>query len=595
MDSKLAQAFRSAVRLHSSGQFRAAQTAYLSVLETPELKADTASNLSALSLQLGDAVASERYARLAIATDGNHANGWNHLGLTLKARGAMPEAGQAFRRATALNPKHAQAWANLAEVLAAADDIPGSISAYEKALAIEPKLTIALVGYVHRKQQIASWDGLDAVLARLSRQIWKGEPAVDPFMMLFCCTDPREILKACQNAAHAREASVRDIWGSGLFAHSRGVKEKIRVGYVSANYYDHAVGTLICQLLEAHDRQKFEVIGYCHSAVKEGARRERIKRAADRFVEIDMMDDLAAAKLIHADGIDILVDLMGYTKGQRLRIFSLRPAPVQVTWIGFAGSAGGHTADYIIADRTVIPLGNEPFYDEKPVHMPVCYQVNDSTREVSHNPMTRTGLGLPEEAIVFCNFNQTAKITPPVADLWAAILKAVPNSVLFLWQLFEAGSNNMRREMMARGIAANRIHFGGTLPEPEHLTRYGLCDLFLDSFPYCGHATSSNALFGGCPLLALPGRTFASRVSASLLVALELNELIAQSPEDYVRRAVELARNPFTLKNLKNRLIAARKTSPLFDGARFARDIEQAYTIMMERYWRGEAASPIDL
>jgi predicted O-linked N-acetylglucosamine transferase (SPINDLY family) len=595
METKPAEIFRNAVRLHSTGQFRAAQAAYLSIIETPELKADTASNLSALNLQLGDVAASERYARLAIATNVNHANGWNHLGLALKSRGAMAEAGQAFKRAAALNPGHAQAWANLAEVLSAAEDIPGSIAAYEKALAIEPELTIALVGYVHRKQQIASWDGLDEALARISRQIWKGEPAVDPFMMLFCCTDPREILKACQNAAQAREASVHDIWGTGLFPHSRTAKEKVRIGYISANYYDHAVGTLICQLLEAHDRQKFEVVCYCHSAIKEGARRERIKRAVTKFIEIDMMDDLAAAKLIHADGIDILVDLMGYTKGQRLRIFSLRPAPIQVTWIGFAGSAGGHTADYIIADRMVIPPGDDRFYDERPVRMPVCYQVNDSTRDVSHEPMTRTGLGLPENAIIFCNFNQTAKITPPAADLWAAILKAVPNSVLFLWQLYEVGANNMRREMAARGIAANRIHFGGTLAEPEHLTRYGLCDLFLDSFPYCGHATSSNALFGGCPLLALPGRTFASRVSASLLVALGLNELIAQSPEDYVRRAVALARNPARLKTLKDRLISARKTSPLFDGRRFAHDIERAYTIMIERYRRGEAANAIDL
>jgi predicted O-linked N-acetylglucosamine transferase (SPINDLY family) len=286
---------------------------------------------------------------------------------------------------------------------------------------------------------------------------------------------------------------------------------------------------------------------------------------------------------------------MGYTKGQRLRIFSLRPAPVQVTWIGFAGSAGGRTADYIIADRTVIPHGEESFYAEQPVRMPVCYQANDSTRALAPRAMTRREFGIPEGAVVFCNFNQTAKITPPIADLWAAIMGAVPDSVLWLWHIYDAGVTNLRAAMAGRGIAAARIHFGRTLPEAEHLSRYGLCDLFLDSFPYCGHATASNALFGGCPVLSLPGQTFASRVSASLLTALGLDELVAKSPEDYVRKAVHLAQHPAELKAIKDRLAAARTSSPLFDGIRFARDIEKAYRIMMQRHWAGEPPSAIDL
>ncbi len=589
------ESFKAAVRLHQSGDYRAALQSYLPLLDDPVVGPDVACNLSALSLQLGDAAAAERYARLSVTRKPGHANGWNHLGLALRSRGAATEAAEAFRRAVSLDSGHAQAFSNLAEILAGRDDIVGAIQCYERALAIEPQLTIALVGYVHRKQQIADWAGLDAALARLSRQIWKGEPAVDPFMLLFCCTDPREILKACQNAASAREKSADAAWGAGLFSHSRTQPKKIRVGYVSANFYDHAVGTLICQLLEAHDGNKFEIFCYCHSAHKHGARRERIKRAAHRFIEIDGLDDLAAAKRIHADGISILVDLMGYTKGQRLRIFSLRPAPVQVTWIGFAGSAGGRTADYVVADRTVMPHGDEKFYAEQPVRMPVCYQVNDSTRALARRAMTRGESGIPEDAVVFCNFNQTAKITPPAADLWAAIMRAVPNSVLWLWHLYDAGARNMRAAMAERGVDPTRIHFGGTLPEAEHLSRYGLCDLFLDSFPYCGHATASNALFGGCPVLSLPGKTFASRVSASLLTALGLEDLVAGSPEDYVHKAVHLARNPGELKSIKDRLAAARQSSPLFDGVRFARDIEKAYRIMIERHRSGEVPMTIDL
>jgi len=243
----------------------------------------------------------------------------------------------------------------------------------------------------------------------------------------------------------------------------------------------------------------------------------------------------------------------------------------------------------------VIPAGDEEFYAEQPVRMPVCYQVNDSTRALAPRPMTCGEFGIPENAVVFCNFNQTAKITPPVADLWAAIMRAVPNSILWLWHIHDAGARNMRAAMAERGIAAARIHFGRTLPEAEHLSRYGLCDLFLDSFPYCGHATASNALFGGCPVLSLPGQTFASRVSASLLMALGLDELVAKSPEDYVRKAVYLAQHPAELKAIKDRLAAARTSSPLFDGIRFARDIEKAYRIMMQRHWAGEPPSAIDL
>lgn len=589
------QQFDDAVRLHRQGRYREAHDAYLKVLDDPRHRADVASNLSALSMQMGDVPSAERYARQAVAGTPRHANGWNHLGLALRAKGAMVEAGNAFRAATSHDPKHAQAFANLAEILVARDDIAGAITCYASALNIDPELSIALVGYIHRKQQIADWNGLDEALARMSRQIAQGEPAIDPFMLLFCCTEPAEIAKACQNAGLARDRSVDALWGTEPYAKRPRKKGRIRIGYVSANYYDHAVGTLICQLLEAHDRENFEIFCYCHSTVKSGHRRDRIKRAADHFIEIDGLNDRDAASRIHDDEIDILVDLMGYTKGQRLSIFSLRPAPVQVTWIGFAGSAGGRAADYIIADRVVIPEGFERFYSEKPVRMPVCYQVNDGTRDLAKEPLTRSMLGIPDDRLVFCNFNQIAKITPPVVDLWAEIMKRVPNSILWLWDLFPIGSRAMRAHLAARGIKPERIYFGGTLPEPEHLTRYSLCDLFLDSFPYCGHATASNALFGGVPLLTLPGRTFASRVSASLLTALGMTELIAASPGDYVNKAVTLAKNPEKLSALKTHLISARRTSPLFDGRRFAADIEKAYRLMLERHARGEAPAAIDL
>ena len=306
------------------------------------------------------------------------------------------------------------------------------------------------------------------------------------------------------------------------------------------------------------------------------------------------MNDRATAELIHRDGIDILVDLMGYTNGQRLKIFALRPAPVQVTWLGFAGTVGGEM-DYLIADKALVPDGAERFYMESVVRMPACYQPNEDGYPVSANPMTRADFGLPETATVFCCFNQTAKITPPIVDLWGRILQAVPGSVLWLRSFYRVADGHLREAFRARGLDPARLRFAGPLPEPEYLKRYSLCDLFLDTFPFSAHATGSHALFGGCPLLALPGQTFASRVSASMLMALGLADLIAASPQDYVAKAVKIGTDAELRLSLKQRLAAAQKNAPLFDAVRFARDIERAYTVMIDRFNAGEKPAPIAL
>ena len=586
--------FQRAVGLQVAGRLKEAFEVYQPLLQADAHKADVAANLSILCLQIGNRDEAERYGRLAVATDANHANGWNHLALALNARGAKPEAAAAFQRTVELDPKHAPAWFNIGEIRSGQSDMVGAIEAYGRAVRLDPDYTSALVGYVHRKQQIANWDGLDDALIRLSRRVAGGDEKVDPFALLFCCTDPVELLKAAHNNAQARRRAAATLWGSELFRHAPRQRDKIRIGYISANFNDHPVGVLICKCLESHDRTRFEVHCYCHTANKSGERRERIKRAAGRFTDIDNMTDLAVAEMINRDGIDVLVDLMGYTNGQRLRIFSLRPAPVQVTWLGFAGTVG-RDMDYVVADPVLIPAGAERLYLESVVRMPACYQPNENGYEISAQPMTRAAFGLPEEATVFCCFNQTAKITPPIVDLWCQVLRAVPDSVLWLRSFYPARDENLRAAVRAGGIDPARLRFAGPVSEPEYLARYGLCDLFLDTFPFSAHATGSHALFGGCPLLALPGQTFASRVSASLLTALGLNDLIASSPQDYVAKATRIGTDAGLRRILKERLAAAKQTSPLFDAARFARDIERAYTVMMDRFNAGEKPAPITL
>ena len=286
---------------------------------------------------------------------------------------------------------------------------------------------------------------------------------------------------------------------------------------------------------------------------------------------------------------------MGYTNGQRLPIFELRPAPVQVTWIGFAGTVGGGM-DYIVADKVGDPApGRALLYRGSAAHARLLPGQRRGARAFKQADHAARSFGIPEDAIVFCCFNQTAKITPPMVDLWVEILRAVPGSILWLWKLYPAADDNLRATFRARGGDASQLYFGATLPGPEHLSRYELCDLFLDTYPYGGHGTASNALFGACPVLALPGQTFASRVSSSLLSALGLQSLIAASPQDYVTTAVRIGTDPVLRRALKQRLVAARKTSPLFDGAHFANNLERAFIVMLERFDRGEKPRAIDL
>jgi predicted O-linked N-acetylglucosamine transferase (SPINDLY family) len=587
--------FRAGVKAHGEGRLLEAKAAYAAVVDADPAHIDAITNLSVLSLQLGDAGGAERLGREAVRLAPERANGWNNLGLALKAQGNFADAARAFRRCVALDRSHQHAWGNLGEALANIGDLEGAIAAYGEALAIDPDMPATLLAYIHRKQQAADWAGLDAAIERLSRLIARGRSGIEPFGLLFCCQDPAEILRSARNCARALKESVAKTWGATDFVRRKREGGRIRIGYVSANFSDHAVGTLIAQMLETHDRSRFAVHGYCHSEVREGDLRQRIVRAFDAFTEIHALNDLEAARAISRDGIDILVDLMGYTRGHRLRIFALKPAPVQVSWIGYAGSIGRGIVDYIIADRVVVPPGMERFYDEAVVFMPVCYQVNDAQRRLAHPPPRRADFGLAEDTIVYCCFNQTAKITPPAVDLWAHILKAVPESVLWLWHLNDPGRRNLTSAFAGRGVAPGRILWGETLDGPAHLSRYGLCDLFLDTFPYGGHATASNALFGGCPLVALPGNTFASRVSASLLNAIGLGELIARDAAHYGRIAVAVGRDRALRDRLKRHLAAARSTSALFDGARFARDLERAFEIMVARHERGEPAAAIAL
>jgi predicted O-linked N-acetylglucosamine transferase (SPINDLY family) len=407
-----------------------------------------------------------------------------------------------------------------------------------------------------------------------------GKAIVPPFTMMGLTSDPA-LLQAC--AAHYLRDSValaRALPRPVLHGHDR-----IRLAYVSNDFHAHATARLMSDLFERHDRSRFEVIAISFGPDEQSEARERLKRAFDQFHDVRAMHERDIAGLIKKLEVDIAVDLKVYTEGARPAIFALRPAPVQVNYLGYPGTAAGDVMDYIIGDPVALPFDQQPFYSERIVQLPDSYQSNDPARFIGEKP-TRAEAGLPAEGFVFCSFNNHWKIIAPVFDVWMRLLKAVPGSVL--WLLTDTADANLIREAKARGIDPARLIFAPKLKHDAHLGRLGLADLVLDTQPYNAHTTGSDALWTGVPMVTVLGEAFPGRVAASLLNALGLPELIAADLEAYEKLALALATDADRHKALKQKLEKNRLTTPLFDAERFCRNIEQAFIAMAEAARRGE-------
>ena len=368
---------------------------------------------------------------------------------------------------------------------------------------------------------------------------------------------------------------------------------KLRIGYLSSDMRSHAVGHLMAEVFELHDRSRVEVFAYYCGVASAGndVLYNRFSATADNWIPISAMDDATAAQRIEADGIHILVDLNGYTKEGRTKLVALRPAPVIVNWLGYPGTMGSPYHHYIIADDWIIPKDAEVFYSEKVLRLP-CYQPNDRNRVVSPQGATRADAGLPDDAVVYCCFNATHKITRFTFDRWLSILRQVPKAVLWLLEPPEDCGERLQAYASARGIAPDRLVFAKRMPIPDHLARHRLADLFLDTVPYGAHTTSSDALWMGVPVLTLLGRCFASRVCGSLVSAAGLPELVCNTAEVYVERAVALGQEPPELQKYRERLEAGRKTCVLFDMPLLVHRLEQLYATMWRRCAAGTLPRP---
>jgi len=521
----------------------------------------------------------------AIALKPDFPEAFNNLSKPLVDQGRLEEAAAAAQQAIALRPNYADALNNLAAIQRITGEVGAAINTRLQQVAADPNNLTAQIELINLRRQACDWQDFYAESRRLRDLV----DVAEPFLFLNAGATAAEQLRCARNWA-------AKLGRGAVFAHDReGRGARIRIGYLSSDFRRHATSYLMAELFERHDRARFEVFGYSTGRDDESPMRARLVQAFDHFIDLRPLSHAQAAQRIHADGIDILVDLKGYTGDSRTEILTSRPAPIQVNSLGYPGTMGADFIDYIIADPTVAPLNHQPFYSEAIVNLPHCYQPNDTQRAIAVTRPSRAACGLPEAGVVFCCFNGAYKLSPPLFDVWMRLLLASPASVLWLLAASEGVKANLRREAEARGVAGARLVFGEVLPLEDHLARHRLADLFLDTAPINAHTTASDALWAGLPVLTTLGDSFAGRVAASLVRAVGLPELVAASLADYEAIALALAAEPTRLNELKAKLAAQRDTAPLFDIARYTQDLERAYAVMMEGWRAGLPPAPFAL
>lgn len=535
-------------------------------------------NLGLVEKNLGDISASIGYFDKAIFLNPSNAEVWLNKGAALNELKQYQEALSSYAKAIELNPTYAEAWANKGLIFRELKYYPEAIMCYEKVIQLNPFINYILGDLIHTKMLINEWNDLALRIQMLYDNLAKHSQLIAPFDILLISDLP------------ALQLKIAKIWAADLYPLQtslpqpiKHVHKKIRVGYFSADLGDHPVSYLTAELFELHDKNQFELIAFSSGHRNNDHMLKRLKKSFNQFVDVANRSDQEIALLARELEIDIAVDLGGYTKDSRPGIFSFRAAPIQLSYIGYLGTMGTNFMDYIIADPTLIPTDSQKFYSEKVVYLP-SYQANDSQKKISEKPFGRGDFSLPEDAFVFCCFNNNFKILPETFAGWMRILKAVEGSVLFLYTSNPFSQAHLEAEAEARGIASNRLIFGNSIPMEEYLARYRLCDLFLDTTPYNAGTTASDALWAGLPVLTLLGETFAGRMAASLLVAIDLPELITHSQAEYEQLAIDIATNPQKLESLKIRLKENRLTTPLFNTPRFTKHLESAYAKIYSRY-----------
>ncbi len=530
--------------------------------------------------RFADALAS--YDR-ALKSDPNNAQAFNNRGVALQDFQRFDDALASYDRALEIDPNYVEALANRADILQALKRHEDAVTCYARLIEMRPAYAYAIGKKLHSQLHSCDWTQFAQTVTLVSNAVRQGQLADTPsYFLAVSDSAAAQLLCARSYIENTHRADDKPLWRGERYRHDR-----IRLAYLSSDFHNHATAYLMAELFELHDKTRFDVAAISFSPDVKSEMRERLERSFNPFIDVRDMSDRSVAEMVRDLEIDIAVDLKGFTQSSRTGILAYRAAPLQVNYLGYPGTMGATYIDYIVADSHVIPAGHETYYAEKVICLPDSYQANDSKREIALHTPRRADVNLPETGFVFCSFNNNYKITPPIFDIWMRLLGQVEGSVLWLLEDNAAASRNLRHEAGQRGITPERLVFAPRTALKEHLARHRLAGLFLDTLPVNAHTTASDALWAGLPVLTCMGDGFAGRVAGSLLNAVGLPEMVTHNLRDYEALALQLATAPEMLANIKSRLGQNRMTEPLFDAARFRRNIESAYITMYERHQQG--------
>ncbi|MBS0266222.1 MAG: tetratricopeptide repeat protein [Planctomycetes bacterium] len=571
-----------------AGQLDNAIRAYRQALTLQPSLADAHSNLGAALWRLGQIESALSHFQTAIQLNPRAADAYLNLGHIAQEQLRLADAIACYRQAVALRPQAASGHAALGQAWRVTGQLTEAIAAYQSAVNLEPDNSEYLVDLIHTRQLAADWRGIEDQTRRaielVRTRIEQGRSdCVRPFsfLVLPLATTGAQQLQVTRHFTNEHFLAHTQIGQSRVRPAVR-TPGRIRVGYLSVDFREHPVGASLVQLFELHNRERFEITAYSYGVDDGSPTRQRISRAAEHFVDLRNWSHSQAADRIAADDIDILVDLTGYTSHSRTEILALRPAPLQVSYWGYAGTMGASFIDSILVDNFIAPAASHPDFAEKLWPLPGCYLPHDTARPIASTP-TRAACGLPADGFVFCCFNNGAKITPAIFSVWMKLLQAVPGSVLWLLEGKAPLADNLRKEAEARGVSGQRLVFAPRAPRPEYLAQHRCADLFLDTPVYNSHTSACDALYAGLPLLTVAGATFASRVAGSLLTTLGLTELITHDLDEYLALALSLANDRARLDQLRHKLYTARESSPFFAPQHLTQKLEAAFAAMLNQ------------
>jgi predicted O-linked N-acetylglucosamine transferase (SPINDLY family) len=520
----------------------------------------------------------------AIAIKSEYPEAWSNRGNAYNELKRYEEALASFDRALEIKPDFALVWSNRGYALNNLKRHEEAIASLERSIEFNPNTEFALGELVHTQMKICDWTNLEQRLQTIEDGIMDGNTVSRPFEILGLFDRP-ELQRQC--AAIYAKQELRQTSQLGVIA-KKTKGAKIRIGYFSMDFWAHPVSQLMVEIIELHDRTRFEIYAFSFGLDTKDLMRQRMERAFDKFFDVKNHSELEIARLAREQAIDIAIDLGGYTKDSRPQIFAERAAPLQINYLGYPGTLASECTDYFMGDRITIPDDNYKYFSEKIIFLPNSFQPNPSQRPIEAKDVSRQSYKLPETGFIFCCFNNTWKITPDVFESWIRILKKVEDSILWLSDTHPIAKRNILAAFTANNIHLSRIVFAEKLPSlADHLQRYLKANLFLDTFPYCAHTTASDALWAGLPVLTRLGESFVSRGAASQLSSIGLPELVTNSHHAYESLAIELATNPEKLLALKAKLASNRTTTPLFNTPLLTQHIEAAYRAIYDRYHTG--------